>query len=88
MLSPKRQRRSLCFNDIVSAQRGDWQKQILVHCEGDNRSIDSLWSSKYCNWGHTEDKNNSMAILRHTFCISKVLKTRRNTTVSPGYPTP
>jgi hypothetical protein len=29
--------------------------------------------------GHTEDKNNSMAILRH---ISKLLKTRRNTSLT------
>ena len=37
------------FNSFVSPQRGYCQKQ--THCKEDNPSIDSLWSSKYCNSG-------------------------------------
>jgi hypothetical protein len=66
------------FNVIFSAQRGYCYKQ--THCEGDNRCIDSLSSSIYCNCGrgHTEHKSIPMAILRH------VSRHQKNTTVSPG----
>ena len=53
------------YNAIVSAQRGT----------GNNRCIDSLWSSQYCNLerGHTEDKCNFMAIVCHVSKHDKIL---------------
>ena len=48
---------------------------VLLLCSRQNMQLEG---------GHTEDKNNSMAILRH---VSKLLK-HDEILVSPGYPIP
>ena len=69
------------FSVIVLAQRGYCYKQ--THCEGDNRCIDSLSSSIYCNCGrgHTEHKSIPMAILRHVSRHQKILQSHLDSSV-------